>query len=175
MPAALRRVFASLADAIDAVNDAVGRWIAWLSVAMVAGQFALVVLRYTFGIGSILGQEAVLFAHGTLFMVAAAYALRHDAHVRVDVFYRRAGPRTKALVDLVGAILLLLPVCVVLWLVAWPYVTASWAILEGSRETSGLPAVFLQKTMILVFAGLLGVQGLSLVLRNLLRLAEARE
>ena len=174
MPAALRRVLAPLADAIDAVNDAVGRWIAWLSVAMVVGQFALVVLRYTFGIGSILGQEAVLFAHGTLFMVAAAYALRHDSHVRVDVFYRRAGPRTKALVDLIGAVLLLLPVCIILWLVAWPYVTASWAILEGSRETSGLPAVFLQKTMILVFAGLLGVPGLSLVLRNLLRLAEAR-
>ena len=174
MLAALRRVFTPLADTIDVVNDAIGRWIAWLSVAMVIGQFILVVLRYTFGIGSILGQEAVLFAHGTLFMVAAAYALRHDAHVRVDVFYRRAGPRTKALVDLIGAILLLLPVCIVLWLVAWPYVTASWAILEGSRETSGLPAVFLQKSMILVFAGLLGVQGLSLVLRNLLRLAGAR-
>lgn len=98
-------------------------------------------------------------------MLVAAWTLREGGHVRVDIFYSHASPRTRALVDLFGALLLLLPfVAVMLWF-ALPYVARSWAILETSRETSGLPAVFLLKTLIPVFAAMLALQGIAQAIR----------
>ena len=92
-------------------------------------------------------------------MLAAAWTLREDGHVRVDIFYADAPPRRKALVDLLGALLLLLPFALVLAWLSLPYVARSWAILERSRETSGLPAVFLLKTLIPLFARADGAAG----------------
>ena len=158
------------AVAIDRVTKAIGRAVAWLALGMVLGQFALVVLRYVFGIGSIAAQEAVIWAHGALLLLAAPYAFAIDAHVRVDIFYRNAGLRRRAATDLLAALLFLLPMAAVILWAAWPYAMASWATLEGSRETSGLPGVYLQKTLIVLFAGLLFLQGLALVTRNALRL-----
>lgn len=154
-----------LADLIDRFNTAIGRAAAWLAVALLVLQFAVVLLRYVFGIGSIWLTESIIYAHAALFMLVAAWTLREGGHVRVDIFYSHASPRTRALVDLFGALLLLLPfVAVMLWF-ALPYVARSWAILETSRETSGLPAVFLLKTLIPVFAAMLALQGIAQAIR----------
>jgi TRAP-type mannitol/chloroaromatic compound transport system permease small subunit len=101
-------------------------------------------------------------------MVGAGYTLLHDGHVRVDIFYRTASIRKKALVDLFGSLVLLLPVLVLVWVQAWPYVLDSWARLEESREAGGLPGLFLLKSVILVFCITLGLQGLSLAGRSIL-------
>jgi TRAP-type mannitol/chloroaromatic compound transport system permease small subunit len=161
---------ASLARIIDAVNEWVGRTIAWAALAMVLVQFTVVVLRYVFGFGSILMQESVIYLHAVLFMIGAGYTLLHDGHVRLDIFYRDASIRTKALVDLWGSIGLLIPVTVLIWWFSWPYVAGSWKVLEGSKETSGIHAVFLLKTVILVFAALMFAQGISLLVRSILTL-----
>lgn len=161
---------ASLARIIDAVNERVGRTIAWAALAMVLVQFTVVVLRYVFGFGSILMQESVIYLHAVLFMIGAGYTLLHDGHVRLDIFYRDASIRTKALVDLWGSIGLLIPVTVLIWWFSWPYVAGSWKVLEGSKETSGIHAVFLLKTVILVFAALMFAQGISLLVRSILTL-----
>ena len=158
---------ARFAGLIDRINDTVGRWISWLALFMVLVQFALVIMRYVFGVGSILVQESLYYGHGTLFMIAAGYTLLKDGHVRVDVFYRAAAPRRKAVVDLCGVLFLLLPVCILLWWTSFPYVIDSWKVLEGSRETSGIPGVFLLKSVILVFVVLIGLQGISLAIRSL--------
>jgi len=131
-------------------------------------QFLIVVGRYVFGVGSIWFQELIIYMFGFLFMLGAAYTLRHDGHVRVDIFYREAPARTKALVNLVGSLLFLIPICGLIFWVAWPYVLQSWSIWEGSQESSGIPARYLQKTAILAFAVLMALQGLSIVLRSLL-------
>jgi TRAP-type mannitol/chloroaromatic compound transport system permease small subunit len=162
---------AVIARRIDRLNEAIGRHVAWLALAMVLVQLAVVVMRYVFGVSSIFMQESIVYMHGLLFMLAAGYTLLHDGHVRVDIFYAGAAPRTKALVDLIGVVLLLVPVCAVILLYSWPYVRAAWSILEGSRETSGIPAVYLLKTAILVFTILLLLQGLSLALHSLLVIA----
>src|SRR3954452_13470941 len=94
-------------------------------------------------------------------MLAAAWTLQTGGHVRVDVFYAEASPRTRAMVDLCGSLFLLLPLMAVLAWFAVPYVSRSCAIFESSRETSGLPAVFLLKTLIPVFALLMALQGVS--------------
>ncbi|MCC6947861.1 MAG: TRAP transporter small permease subunit [Bradyrhizobiaceae bacterium] len=154
-----------LADRIDRLSTAIGRAAAWLVLAVVLIQFAVVLLRYVFGTGSIRLQESVVYAHAFAFLLAAAWTLKADAHVRVDVFYRDAGLRGRALVDLLGTLFLLFPmVGLILW-TSIPYVARSWAILEGSQETSGLPLVFLLKTAIPLFAALLILQGVAEIVR----------
>lgn len=162
------------ADAIEAVTAAIGRAALWCCLYAVLAEFAVVLMRYAFGIGSIKLQESVLYAHAGLFMLAAAWTLQVGGHVRVDVFYAQARPRTRALVDLFGAVLFLLPFAAVLAALSLPYVERSWAILERSREASGLPFVYLLKTLIPVFALLIGLQGIAQALRAALVLAGSR-
>ncbi len=109
-----------------------------------------------------------------LFMLAAAWTLRENGHVRVDIFYADAPPRRKALVDLLGALLLLIPFALSLLILSLPYVARSWSILERSRETSGLPFVYLLKTLIPVFALLLVLQGIVAGAARALHVARAR-
>jgi TRAP-type mannitol/chloroaromatic compound transport system permease small subunit len=163
-----------LADRIDRFNAAIGRAAAWAAVFIVVVQFAVVVLRYAFGIGSIWLSESILYGHAALFMLAAAWTLREEGHVRVDIFYAEAPPRHKAMIDLAGALILLLPFMLVLAALALPYVRQSWAVLERSRETSGLPAVFLLKTLIPVFAILFTLQGIAQAIRAASALAADR-
>ncbi len=157
-----------LASLLDAVADVTGRTIAWLTAAMVLVTFAIVVLRYASDWGSIALQESVTYLHGMVFMLAAAYTLRHDGHVRVDIFYRKLGPRGQALVNLLGSLLLLLPVCLYIIVESWPYVVSSWDVHEGSREAGGLPGVFLLKSLMVIMPALLILQGLADALRALM-------
>lgn len=167
---ALKRV----ADAIDVTNDWIGRGTAWLTLGMVLVGFVVVLLRYVFGLGSTIMQESIIYMHATVFMVCAGYALAHNGHVRCDIFYAAATPRTKAIVDIVGTIVFLLPMCILIVWTSWPYVRASWAVLEISQEGRlGIPAVFLLKSLILVFPALLILQAVSLVLQSALFLAGA--
>jgi len=139
----------------------------------VIAEFAVVVMRYALGLGSIKLQESVLYAHAALFMLAAAWTLQVGGHVRVDIFYTQAKPRTRALVDLLGAIFFLLPFAAVLAALSLPYAGRSWAIFERSRESSGLPFVYLLKTLIPIFALLLGLQGVAQAIRAALVLGRA--
>lgn len=155
----------SIADRIDRCNAAIGRTAAWAAVFIVVVQFTVVVLRYAFGIGSIWLSESIMYGHATLFMLAAAWTLHEGGHVRVDIFYADASVRSKAMIDLVGALVLLLPFMLVLLAYALPYVGRSWAIFERSRETSGIPAVFVLKTLIPAFAIMFALQGVSQAIR----------
>ncbi|MEM8949997.1 MAG: TRAP transporter small permease subunit [Pseudomonadota bacterium] len=160
------------ADFVDGLNEHIGRTLAWLTLGMVLLQFVVVVMRYVFGIGSVVAQEAIVYMHATIFLGGAAYTLLHNGHVRCDIFYSDATPRTRAIVDLIGVFLFLLPMCIMIFWVSWPYVMNAWAVLEGSPEGRlGIPAVFLLKTVILVFAGLLGLQAISMAIRAVLTLA----
>lgn len=171
MPSPLRRVIAI----IDSANRVIGHGVAWLTLGMVVVQFAVVLLRYVFGVGMIAVQETVIWMHALVFMLAAGYTLGADGHVRVDIFYREARPRVRAAVDVAGVLLFLWPVCgVILWM-GWPFVANSWAIGEASQETSGLPALYLLKTAILVMPVLVMLQGLALALRSAAVLATGRE
>ena len=160
---------------VDRVNDVIGRSVAWLTLAMVIVTFTVVVLRYGFSLGWVWMQESYVWMHGIVFLLGAGYTLLYNGHVRVDVFYRPGSVRFKAWVDLAGVIFLLLPVIILLWDVGLPYVVASWEKLEASREAGGLPALFLLKTVILVFCVLMGLQGLSLAGRSALILTGHEE
>ncbi len=161
----------SLSLRLDQVADLVGRSAAWLALALVLVTFAVVMLRYLFQLGWIAMQESILYLHASLFLLGTAYTLRKDGHVRVDIFYRGFSARRKALVDLLGTLFLLLPVCGFLLWASWDYVATAWSIHEGSQEAGGLPYVYLLKTLIPLTALLLIVQGVSQVLYSLSVLA----
>lgn len=163
-----------IAALIDRLNHTIGRGAAWLALIMVLVQFAVVVLRYVFGIGSIMLQEAIVYMHGVLFLMAAADTLLQDEHVRVDIFYARASATRKALVNMLGSGFFILPFCILIAYVSYDYVSMSWSVREGSRETSGIQGVFLLKSIILVFALQVGMQAVSSILKNAAVLLETR-
>ncbi len=150
-----------LANAIDWLNEWTGRIIAWLTLGMVVIMFSIVVLRYGLSWNSIAVQESVSYLHALVFTLGAAYTFRHDEHVRVDIFYRGMSERRKAMVDLGGTLLFLLPLCVFVLYQGLGYAAESWARLEGSRQTGGLPLVFLMKSFVPAMCVLLLLHGIS--------------
>ena len=155
-----------LARLIDSFNAHLGKACAWLSLFLVLGTATVVVLRYGFGIGATALQEAVLYAHALIFMGAAAWVLQRNGHVRVDIFYQLFNSRRRALVDSLGTLLFLLPVCLFLGWASWDYVSNSWSTLEGSSESGGLKFVYLQKSIILVLVVSLLLQGVSDLIKS---------
>lgn len=158
-------------DLITGFSNAVGKTVTWLVVAMVLVQFAVVVMRYVFGVNFIALQESVLYAHGTLFMLASAYTLLQGGHVRVDIFYANLSPRGKAWVDLLGTTFFLVPLMLLILNASWDYVAISWRIHETSRESSGLQWLYLLKTVIMIFAGMMLLQGIAMAGRASLLIA----
>lgn len=156
---------ARLARPVDSLARMTGRLSLYLVMAMALIQFAIVMLRYVFGVSFIAMQESVTYLHGAVFLLAGGYALLTDDHVRVDIFYREARPRQKALVDLAGTYLLLFPFCLVALWAAGPYVANAWAVREGSMEQSGIRGVYLLKSLIPVYLVLLMLAGFVMATR----------
>ena len=129
----------------------------------------IVVMRYVFDAGMIWMQESVIWMHAAVFMLGASYTLLHEEHVRVDIFYRKMSPRRQAVVDLVGVILFLLPVCGFLALAAYDFAAVSWSIHESSREPGGLPypMIPLLKSVVVIMPVLVALQGVSMMMRSL--------
>jgi TRAP-type mannitol/chloroaromatic compound transport system permease small subunit len=160
-----------LADAIDRFSDRSGRLLYWLTLVMVAiGAYNAVVRyldRYTgMSLSSNTYIELQWYLFSMIFLLGAAYTLRHNAHVRVDVMYGRLGTRGKAWIDLLGTVLFLVPFCILMLWVSWPSVLNSWAVLEGSPDPGGLPRYPI-KTVIPVAFLLLLVQAMSMFIRSL--------
>ncbi len=157
--------------AIEWLNLRVGQTVSWLAALMVFIAFLVAALRYGFGIGRIALQESYVWMHAILFLLAAPYTFLADGHVRIDIFYRTASIRAKAWINIIGTLVLLFPTLGLIWWVTYPYVALSWFRMERSQEAGGLPGLFLLKGMMLAFVVLVGLQGLSLVIRSILVLS----
>jgi len=159
-------------DFLESVNVRIGRAVGWLTLVMVLVTFLIVVLRYAWDSGWIWLQESVPWMHAAVFMRAAAYTLAREEHVRVDIFYRRFSPTTRALVDAAGAFFLLIPVAVFIIVVSWDYVLISWQIHESSPEAGGLiwPLPSLLKSLIPAMSLMILLQGTVLLLRSIRQL-----
>jgi TRAP-type mannitol/chloroaromatic compound transport system permease small subunit len=168
-------VLRALVHYIDAFTEHSGRLLAWLAVIMALLTTVIVVMRYGFGVGSIMGQETVTYMHGSLFMLGMAYALKSGAHVRVDIFYRNFSPRAQAWVNSLGGIVFLMPLCAFIGFSSWNYVSESWSVRETSTQPGGIPAVFLLKSIIPLMAFTLFLQGLAETLRSAISLVAGRE
>ena len=154
---------------IDRFSTWTGNAVAWLTLAMVLITFIVVVMRYVFDAGQIWLQESVTWMHAVVFMLGAAYTLKHEEHVRVDVFYRAMSATRRAWVDLIGVVLFLLPMCAYIAWEAFGFVETSWSLKEASRESGGLPYPFvpLLKSVLVLAPTTLALQGVALALRSL--------
>jgi TRAP-type mannitol/chloroaromatic compound transport system permease small subunit len=161
----------NIADAIDRFQDRIGKWLYWLTLGMVAiGAYNALVRYLDKYTGMTLSSNTYLelqwYMFSLLFLLGAAYTLKHDAHVRVDIFYSKLSAKGKAWVDLLGTVLILFPFCVLMLWTSWPMVINSWAVLEISPDPGGLPRYPI-KTAIPVGFLLVLVQGVSMFIRKL--------
>jgi TRAP-type mannitol/chloroaromatic compound transport system permease small subunit len=161
-------IISGVIDGIDRFTDVTGRMISWLTLLMVALVVTVVIMRYYLEFGSIALQESVTYIHAMVFMLGLAFTLKRGGHVRVDIFYRQFSVRRKALVDLLGGVFFLIPVCVLIFISSWDYVLSSWSIAESSAENDGLPYIYLLKTLMLIMPITLLLQGVSEILRSAL-------
>lgn len=160
---------------LDYLTEHIGRGISWLNLVLVLVVFLVVILRYCLNIGSIAMQESAMYLHAIIFLGASGYTLKHDGHVRVDVFYRKMSERQKALVNSLGTLFLLIPVCLFIGFMSWEYIGDSWRVLETSQDPGGIPFIYLLKSLILVMVATLLMQGKAELLRSLLILFSATE
>ena len=156
---------------IDAFTERIGRYTSWLVLVMVILGVWNVVGRY---LGRISGNnltsnayiEAQWYIFDVIFFLGAAYTLKHNEHVRVDIFYSNWQRRRKAIADFLGTIFFLIPFSIIVIFVSWEPIVASWQIGELSPDPGGLPRYPI-KAMIIVGFVLLIIQGISQAIKNL--------
>jgi len=156
----------ALSRAIDAVNERVGRLVLWLVLATVLVSAANAVMRYAFGMASNAWLELQWYLFAAIFLLAAGYTLKHNGHVRIDIFYGRLSERGRAWVDLLGALVFLLPLCLLLVWFSWPGFADAWQHAEMSPDAGGLLRWPVRLMIPLGFA-LLGLQGISEIVKRI--------
>ena len=162
----------SLTVVIDKISELTGKISSWFVLLMVLITCLVVIMRYVLGLGSIFLQDIVLYLHASLFLLGASFAFKRDSHVRVDIFYRDLSNKNKSVINLVGNLVLLQPLCLVIFLYSWGFVGFSWQIMESSPEPDGLPFVYIQKTLLLLMSFFLWIQSISEILKSLILLRD---
>jgi len=171
LPRGVERLLGTCARAIDAVSVTVADAVRWAALALVVVTAVIVIQRYVFGVSVTKLQESVIYLHAVLFLLSSAAALLTGGHVRVDIIYSNLTAKGKAWTDLAGTYLALIPMSWLILETSRSYVGGAWRILERSRESDGLPLVFLLKTSIPLFAVMMILQGLSMAARAALTLS----
>jgi len=162
----------TIINGIDTFNDWIGRMTAWLVLGMVLLICYDVAMRYFFHQGSVALQELEWHLFALVFLLGAAYTYKHDDHVRVDILYQSQflTDKHRALINIVGILLLLFPFCTLILTTAWPFVENAFYYQEGSPDPGGLPYRYLLKASLLVAFALIILQGISELLKNILKL-----
>ena len=124
-------------------------------------------MRYVLDYGSIAIQEIVIYMHALIFIAGAAYTLKNDMHVRIDIFYNKLSDNRKKYINFYGTIFFLLPTCILIFITSFNYVISSILLLESSKEAGGLPILYILKTYILFLSATLFLQGISELIKNL--------
>ncbi len=160
---------------VNRLNEQVGLGVSWLTTLLVLVVCYDVFTRYLLKNSVVAVQELEWHLFAAIFLIGAAYTLKHDKHVRVDVFYTRFSDRTKAWVDFVGSLIFLIPFSIVAIWSSWTFVASSYMIGETSPDPGGLPARFVLKAAIPVGFGLLALQGVAMAFQALLRILGSEE
>ncbi len=153
---------------VDTMNEKIGSGVAWLTTVLVAIVCYDVFTRYVLKSSSVAVQELEWHLFAIIFLMAAAYTLKDDQHVRVDVLYTRLSPKAQAWINLAGSLIFLLPFCVLVIWTSWNFLRGSFMMREGSPNPGGLPARYLLKAVIPVSFVCLFLQGLSTAFQSIL-------
>ena len=155
---------------VDSINEKLGILVSWITTFMVLVVCYDVVTRYFLKKSSVAVQELEWHLFAIIFLVGAAYTLKYDRHVRVDVLYMKFKPKTKAWVNFLGSLIFLLPVCLIGIWSSKNFVINSFLIGEGSPDPGGLPARYILKAVIPIGFFLLLLQGMALSFRSLIEI-----
>ena len=161
----MKRIILVLSGVIDRTNAFVGKAVSWLSLVLVVITVGDVLARYVLRDTAAWVMELEWHIFAVLVLGSAANTLRQDRHVRVDLWYQTMDPRYRRSVDLVGTLFLLLPWCLLLLWVSWPYALSSWQEGEGSPDPGGLPARYIVKFMVMIAFLLLALQGVAVLIK----------
>ena len=163
------RLLQQISDKLNQLSELSGKLVSWLVLAMVLLVSYDVAMRYFFLSGSIALQEMEWHLFSLIFLVGAAYTLKHDDHVRLDLFYKSSfmNDERRAWINLLGSLLLLIPFCILIITTSWPFVFQSYIHLEGSPDPGGLPYRWILKAGIPLGFTLLLLQGVADIAKNL--------
>ncbi len=143
-----------------------GKLVSWLTLLMILFSVANIMASWLFSISWIWLRESVTWLHGINFLLAVAYTLNRQGHVRVDIFYAKMSRKQQALVDLIGTLVLLLPMCVFIAWASWPAFFLSYKLNQGSSEAGGLPALYLLKSLLLLMPALLSLEAINQCIKS---------
>ena len=161
-------VLKKISQLIDSLNEKTGLFAAWLTTVMVLTVVYDVVMRYGFKKGNIAVQEMEWHLFAVVFLIGAAYSLKKDAHVRVDIIYTKLNTKQRAWVDMLGTFIFLIPFSLMIIYSCRGFIESSWAVREISPDPGGLPCRYILKAMIPAGFVLLILQGISQAIKNLL-------
>jgi len=150
---------------IDTLNAWIGRAVAWLGLVAVVVCTGNAVARYALNIGSNAWLELQWYLNSAVFLLVAAYALKRNEHVRIDVIAGKLSQRAQAWIDIVGGLFMLLPTVAIIAWYSWPSLVSSWNINEYSSDPGGLIR-WPVRLLIPVAFTLLGLQGISEVIKR---------
>lgn len=160
------KIILGLVRGIDWINEKVGFLVSWLTTLMVLVVCYDVFTRYFLRSSSVAVQELEWHIFAVIFLVGAAFTLKHEGHVRVDVFYSRMSPRGKAIIDFVGCLLFLIPFSLLVIWTSQKFISMSYLTQETSPDPGGLPYRFLLKSMIPTGFVLVLLQGIAMTFRS---------
>ena len=160
------QLLSSFAARIDQLNNWVGKTVSWLTTVLVILVCFDVIIRYLFSDTQAWIMELEWHLFSLVFLLGAAYCFHHDKHVRVDLFYARFSEKEKAFVNFIGALLFLIPWCIVIIWVSFKYAQQSFIIGETSPDPGGLPARYVIKFSITLGIFLLLLQAISSLIKS---------
>ena len=158
-----------ISQVIDLMSEKIGIFTAYLILPMIIITFLVAFMRYVLDVGSIAIQEIIIYLHALVFSVGAAFTLKNDMHVRIDIFYSNYKRDFKKIINILGASLFLIPTCILIFITSWDYVISSILLLESSKEAGGLPILYILKSYILLLCITLFFQAISEIFKNLNR------
>jgi TRAP-type mannitol/chloroaromatic compound transport system permease small subunit len=151
---------------INKINEGIGRAVSWLTTILVLLVCFDVFRRYALRDSAAWIMELEWHIFSVIFLIGDAYTLKHNKHVRVDLFYEKFESKDRAWVNLIGTLFFLMPWCVVLGYVSFHYAMNSLNILEGSPDPGGLPARYIIKFCIPLAMLLLFLQALAVLIKS---------
>ena len=155
-----------LSRIIDSSNEKIGVITSYLIIPLILITFFVAFMRYILDFGSIALQEIIIYLHALIFMLGAAYTLKNNMHVRIDIFYSKFSKNKKNKVNFYGTLFFLIPTCVLIFFTSYNYVLSSILLLESSKEAGGLSIIYILKSYIILLSFSLLLQGFSELIKN---------
>jgi len=162
------RLLSNISHLADAISEYSGRITSWLTSILVLLICYDVAMRYLFDSTSIAIFELEWHIFSCIFLLGAAFAFKHDKHVRVDVFYSKFSQKAQHWINFLGTLLLLIPFCLIVIQTSWRFTLNSLSVFESSPDPGGLPARYIVKGTITLGFLLLLIQAISMLLTSFL-------